>query len=93
MRLLLSGPRLPAGGYRQRPRHDQLVATGALACVIFGDWAKFCRHRFDTMGRRRRRVVAYWSGHLLERYRHHGAMAMGAAGRAVLCPRLSRDWR
>ncbi len=78
--------RLPAGGYRQRTADDQFVATGA-GSRDFGDWAKFCRHRFDTVGRRCRQVVAYWSGHLTERYRHLRRNGDGrAAGRAVLCP-------
>ncbi len=39
------------------------------------------------MGRRRRRVVAYWSGSSLGRYRHLRRNGDGrrAAGRAVLC--------
>ncbi len=41
--------RLPAGGYRQRTAADQFVTIGA-GSRDFGDWAKFCRHRFDTVG-------------------------------------------
>ncbi|VEA02347.1 major facilitator superfamily transporter [Salmonella enterica subsp. enterica serovar Sanjuan] len=66
-----------------------------LGRVILGIGAKFCRHRFDTVGHRRRRVVAYWSGHLLERYRHLRRNGDGrAAGRAVLCMGAGyRGWR
>lgn len=85
--------RLPAGGYRQRTADDQFVATGA-GSRDFRDWAKFCRHRFDTVGRRRRRVVAYWSGHLPNGIVTYGAMAMGAP-LGVLCYARAgyRDWR
>lgn len=94
MRLFFKRTRLPAGGYRQRLADDQFVATGA-GSRDFGDWAKFCRHRFDTMGRRRRRVVAYWSGHLLERYRHLRRNGDGARRWAccVMPGAGYRDWR
>lgn len=57
-----------------------------LGRVILGIGQSFAGTGSTLWGRRRRRVVAYWSGHLLERYRHLRRNGDGrAAGRAVLC--------
>lgn len=85
--------RLFAGGNNQR------LADGELTVAVprardSGDWAKFCRYRFNAVGRGCGGLNTHWAGDFMERYRHLRSDGdRRAAGRAVLRPGGLQDWR